>query len=145
MVADSFKIFGNHQLIQSNLALIRIGSNITNQCFPLLNKQLVYYIVILFYLLCQFQILTHISIYTACYHFHGCLRHFGQRLIAVRRHHIAHIQNFGNILCLIPNPFHIGNHFQRCGNLPQISCHRLLLQQQFQTKLLNVTLFLVNF
>ena len=35
---------------------------------------------------------------------------------------------------LISNPFHVGDHFQCCGNLPQVPSYRLLKQQKLKAK-----------
>ena len=49
-----------------------------------------------------------------------------------------------DILRLIADALHIGNHFQRGGDLPQIPRHRLLLQQQLQAQVLDFPLLLVD-
>ena len=45
---------------------------------------------------------------------------------------------------LVPDPFQIGNHLQRRGDLPQVPCHGLLLQQQLQAEVLHLPLLLVD-
>ena len=42
--------------------------------------------------------------------------------------------DLGDILRLIADALHIGDHFQRGADLPQIPGHRLLLQQQLQAQ-----------
>ena len=45
---------------------------------------------------------------------------------------------------LVPNALQVGNHLQRRGDLPQISGHGLLLQEQPHAQAFNLPLFLVN-
>ena len=45
---------------------------------------------------------------------------------------------------LVPDPFQIGDHLQRGGDLPQVPGHRLLLQQQLQAEVLHLPLLLVD-
>ena len=50
-----------------------------------------------------------------------------------------------NILRLIADAFHIGDHFQCGGDLPQIAGHRLLLKQQFKAQAFDIPFLLVDF
>ena len=53
--------------------------------------------------------------------------------------------NLRNVRSLIPNAFHVGDHFQGGGDGPQIPGHRLLLQKQLQAQMLNGPLHFINF
>ena len=52
--------------------------------------------------------------------------------------------NFHDILCLIADAFHIGDHLHGGRDDAQISCNRLLAQQQFQTDVFYSPVALVN-
>ena len=52
--------------------------------------------------------------------------------------------NVCDICCLIADTLHIRHHFQGRGNPAEISCHRLLMENQFHTKTLDVTLLTVD-
>ena len=49
-----------------------------------------------------------------------------------------------NAQCLITDSFHIGDHFQRRGNIPQVCSYRLLLKEKAHAKGLNISLFLID-
>ena len=52
--------------------------------------------------------------------------------------------HFRDIRGLIADAFHIGDHFQRGGNLTEILRHRLLLQQKAKTACFNVAFHLID-
>ena len=52
--------------------------------------------------------------------------------------------DLGDVLGLVADALHVGDHFQGGGDLPQIPCHRLLLQKQLQAQGLDGALLLVD-
>ena len=55
---------------------------------------------------------------------------------------IAH--DLSNVLRLVADALHIGDHFQGGGDLPQVTGHRLLPQQQLQADALHIPLLLIQ-
>ena len=52
--------------------------------------------------------------------------------------------DLGDILCLVADPLHIGDHFKCRGNLTQVACYRLLLQKKLQTKVFDLSFPVVD-
>ena len=52
--------------------------------------------------------------------------------------------DLGDVLGLVADALHVGDHLQRGGDLPEIPGHRLLLEQQFQALGLDLPLLLVD-
>ena len=64
--------------------------------------------------------------------------------MALRRHVLQIQHDLGNIVGLIADALHIRDHLQRRGDTPQVTGHRLLVQQQPQAQVLNVPLLPVD-
>ena len=70
--------------------------------------------------------------------------HFTENGVIFRLPVLQKGDDLGNILRLIADSLHVGDHFQSGGDLPQVPGHGLLLEQQPQTKALNVPLLAVD-
>ena len=49
-----------------------------------------------------------------------------------------------DVIGLVADALHVGDHLQRGGDLPQVAGHRLLVQQKAQAQVLNVPLLAVD-
>ena len=86
----------------------------------------------------------YVSINTFRHHFDGGAGHFGHQALVLRRAAVQKADDLRHVLRLIADAFHVRDHFQGGGDLPQIAGHRLLLQQHFQAHGLDVALLPVD-
>ena len=105
---------------------------------------LVYHVIVLDHRPGQAQILPHIGIHAVGDHFDGGLRHDPDVPTLRAGPATQGGNNLGNVLRLITDALHVGDHLQRRGDHPQIPGHGLLLQQELETDGLDLPLQLVN-
>ena len=92
----------------------------------------------------QHYITFYVGVYAFCHHLYDCLGHFPEKRVVFRLPVAEKTDDLRNILRLIADTLHIGDHFQCGGNLPQIPCHRLLLKQQPQAQVFDFPLLMVD-
>ena len=130
MIADPLQILGHHDEIQPQLAGVGVCGDQPDQLLFHLVEQVVHLVVFPADLPGQLQIPLYKGVHTVCHHPDDGLGHLLDPLAAgaVRQTHEP--GQLRDVRRLVPDPFQIGNHLQRRGDLPQVPCHGLLLQQQ---------------
>ena len=87
----------------------------------------------------------YVRINTFRHHFNHGAGHILQHIAVFHAAALQKFHDFGDILRLVADALHVGDHLQRRGNLPEIPGHGLLLQKQLQAQRFDVALLLVDF
>ena len=95
-------------------------------------------------LLGQVHILPDIGVHALADHADGGPGHIPQGVAGAERPAGAAEQDLGNIVGLVADTFHVRDHLQGSGDLPQVAGHRLLLKQEPQAEVLDVALLAVD-
>ena len=148
MIGDSLEIFRDHDHVNCVLCRSEISAralrDALNQLLFYGFKQKVNHIVVGFHTACQLHVPIDISGDTVCHHALGFPAHFPDfREVGCLRD-LRGDDDFRDIRCLVADSFHVRDHFQSGGNLPQVSRHRLLLQQELETQPLDIPFGLVD-
>ena len=77
-------------------------------------------------------------------HPHGRLRHLADVGTVGSASAAEEADDLGDVGRLVADALHIGDHFQRGGNLPQVARHRLLLQKELEAERLDAVLHAVD-
>ena len=142
MVPDALKIFGNHQQVHRPLPLTGVCGHAADQRMLHPVEPVIHNIVLCDDFFRQHCIMFHVGVNTFRHHFYGGGGHIPQQLLPLVD--LTADDDLGNVLRLIPDALQIRDHFQGRRDLPQIPCHRLLLQKQLQAQGLDVPLLAVD-
>ena len=98
-----------------------------------LSEIFVYDVVLLEHLLCHLDVMLDISVNALGDHADGGLGHLTELAVLVDEgffldRFVQELDDLGDVLRLVANAFHIGDHLQGGADLPQVTGHRLLLQ-----------------
>lgn len=109
VVADPFKVLGDHQKIQGLLPAGRVFRYLRYQLLFHLRKVVIHYIILRDDQLCQLGIPPHIGIHAFGHHLNGVLGHLPQQgAVGALTVHIGN--DLRDILRLVANAFHVGDH-----------------------------------
>ncbi len=108
---------------------------------PYFYEQVIHHVVVGDNRVGQGQILTHKGVDTLRYHFDGSAGHVADVVAFPAGPAAQKTDNLGNIVGLIADTLHVGDHFKRGGNLPEIPRYRLLLQKKLEAHGLYISLF----
>ena len=144
MIANAFKVLADHQQIQGEAPVCRCLGNHLDQTVFHLTEIIIHHVVMGDDRFCQSHILLHIGVHAVGNHADSGPGHGAEQgaMGFPAALQIAH--NLGNVLRLVANALHVGNHFQGGGDLPQVTGHRLLPQQQLQADALHIPLLLIQ-
>ena len=81
---------------------------------------------------------------TFCHHGDGGPGHLAENVVMLGGAALQEGDDLGDVLGLVADALHVGDHFQGGGDLAQVPGHRLLLQQQLQAQGLDGALLLVD-
>ncbi len=129
VISDAFKIFRYHKKIESILAIGGIFGNHLNKCLFYTVKGIIHYIIVIEYRFSKLKVLLYIGINAVCHHFNGGFCHKTNIVAFLAGSAVKEGNDLGNILCLIADSFHIGNHFKGGGNHTKVFGYGLLLKQ----------------
>ena len=128
VIPDAFKIFCYHKKIHRILTIGGIFGNHLNKCLFYTVKGIIYNIVIIGYRLGKLKVPAYIGINTVSHHFNSGFCHKTNIVAFLAGSAVKEGNDLGNILCLIADSFHIGNHFKGSGNHTKVFCYGLLLK-----------------
>ena len=77
-------------------------------------------------------------------HRDGSARHLLQKPVVFAGSSVEEEDNLGDVFRLVSDALHVGDHFECGGNLAQIACDGLLLEQKPQAERFNGALFLID-
>ena len=144
MVADTLAVFCDHQQIQGVLAILGVVADDVDQRGSDLHEIAVHHIVMLHDGVCQIQILSDIGVNSFTNHLHGGFCHLTD-LDGFPFHTAVQVgDDLGDVLGLVADTLHVGDHLHGCGDLAQVTGHGLLLEQELQAQGFNGALGLVN-
>ena len=92
------------------------SGNHLNKCLFYTVKGIIHYIIVIGYRFSKLKVLLYIGINAVCHHFNGGFCHKTNIVAFLAGSAVKEGNDLGNILCLIADSFHIGNHFKGSGN-----------------------------
>ena len=132
MVADALQALGNHQHIQSILAIdVSLGDLIDEHAHDAVQK-IVQHLVGLDDLMGKLAIGLHEGVDAFAQHLLGVLQHGEQEVRFGIQPATQVTGDLGDHEGLVADALQVGNHLQRRGNLAEVGRNGLLLQQQAQ-------------
>ena len=144
MVADALEILGDHQQVQGVLPVAGVGGDAGDQGLLHLAEIGVHGVIGSQNGLCFYCIMFYECVNTFCHHRDGCPGHLAENVVMLGGAALQEGDDLGDVLGLVADALHVGDHFQGGGDLAQVPGHRLLLQKQLQAQRLDGALLLVD-